>query len=167
MFEEVTLLKLVVAKSKGIVKLYIRSTHIIPARDKSLMEREIRDQMFKDTGFIVKILEDYVLPDTYTPTTLLNEYWESMLYELSENAKILENAFKKMRFEAVDDTTVKVILPDRAILKDREGKILEYLNLVVCERCKLEASFKFDPGTAFEYNSMGRIQDHKACGRAY
>ena len=144
MFEEVTLLKLVVAKSKGIVKLYIRSTHIIPARDKSLMEREIRDQMFKDTGFVVKILEDYVLPDTYTPTTLLNEYWESMLYELSENAKILENAFKKMRFEAVDDTTVKVILPDRAILKDREGKILEYLNLVVCERCKLEASFKFE-----------------------
>ncbi|MCQ2519846.1 MAG: PolC-type DNA polymerase III [Lachnospiraceae bacterium] len=144
MFEDVTLVKLIVAKEKGVVKIFIRSTHLISRKDKAQMEREIKEQMFKETPFSVKLMEEYDLPANYTPIMLLEEYRDSMLYELSERSKILESCFSKIEFEEIDAVTVKVLIPDREIFRGREGEIISYLVAVVQDRCKLESAFKVE-----------------------
>ena len=46
-FEGVTLVKLAGARKKGLVKLYISSDHIIQRKEKSEMERIIKNTFFK------------------------------------------------------------------------------------------------------------------------
>lgn len=141
MFEDVTLLKIIAAKGRGLIKVYIRSSHLISRKDIMLMEREIKEQKFSTIDLDVKIYEEYTLPELYTPASLIEEYLDSMFFELSEKSRILENALRKARFEAVDNSTVKIILPDLAIIRGREKELIEYLSLVVCDRCRLEALF--------------------------
>ncbi|MCR4961628.1 MAG: PolC-type DNA polymerase III [Lachnospiraceae bacterium] len=140
-FEDVVLLQLSISKNRDIVKLYILSNHLIPYRDKVAMEREIADQIFEGTECTVRIIEEYNLPDTYTASLLLTENWDSMMSELSDNARVVENCLKNAKIEELDPHSVKLTIPDSEIFKEREAEVLQYLKKVCCERCKMDASF--------------------------
>lgn len=141
MFEDVVLLRLVLSKNKDAIKLYIRSNHLISHRDKLLMEREIATQLFAEEGYSVQIIEEYELPSGYTTSGLLDEYWDSMVSEMAENSRVAENALKGAEIEEVDEHTVKIILPDTEIVRNRETEILTFLNKICNERCKVQSAF--------------------------
>jgi len=143
-FEGVTLVKLANARKKGLVKLYISSDHIIPRKDKAEMERIIKNTFFKNDDLNVKIIESYKLSGKLSVSSILTAYSESMLYELDELSKVLKNCISRARFEEVSDDTVKIVLPDRSIIRGREGEILDYLSHVLGERFNREAYFSVE-----------------------
>ncbi|MBP5151685.1 MAG: PolC-type DNA polymerase III [Lachnospiraceae bacterium] len=141
LFEDVTVSKISATNRKDLVKIYIRSTHLIPKRDIYAVEAEIKKQIFAGTVIEVHIIEEYHLSESYTPKTLIDEYLDSMYAELTECNRVMENALKKVEFKEVNATTLEVSLPDLEIIRAREHEILEYLSKVVNERCNLNASF--------------------------
>ena len=130
-FEGVTLVKLANARKKGLVKLYISSDHIIPRKDKAEMDRIIKNTFFKEDDLNVKIIENYKLSANLSICAILNSYSESMLYELDEISKVLKNCISRASFEEVSGDTVKIVLPDKSIIKGCEGEILDYLSHVL------------------------------------
>ncbi|MCQ2523307.1 MAG: PolC-type DNA polymerase III [Lachnospiraceae bacterium] len=141
MFDDVTVNRVVTTKRRDLIKVYIESNHIISKKDIYQVSGEIRKQLFPGTEVEIRILEQYHLSDKYSVKDLLDEYWESMFYELSENAKILENCFKKMKYEEISKERIKIMIPDREIYHNREREILQYLSKVCCERFGLRAEF--------------------------
>ena len=143
-FEGVTLVKLANARKKGLVKLYISSDHLIPRKDKAEMERIIKNTFFKEDDLNVKIIESYKLSANLSVCGILNAYFESMLYELDEISKVLKNCISRAVFEEVSGDTVKIVLPDKSIIRGREGEILDYLSHVLGERFNREAYFSIE-----------------------
>nr|MCR4727277.1 PolC-type DNA polymerase III [Lachnospiraceae bacterium] len=141
LFDDVLISKISATNRRDLVRIYIKSSHLIPKKDIYHVENEIKKQIFPDNAIEVHIIEEYCLSDTYTPQAFLDEYLESMYTELSENNRVLESTFKKLEFTEIDRNTLGVSLPDVAIFKQREKEILEYLNKVLNERCHLNASF--------------------------
>ncbi|MCR5117607.1 MAG: PolC-type DNA polymerase III, partial [Lachnospiraceae bacterium] len=142
LFEDVYILKMVSVTKKNLVKIFIKSNHIIPRKEKADMERIIKKDLFSGEDIDIKIVETYELPSVYTVTALLNEYKESMLYDLTENSPILKNCFIKIRFEEIDKNTVTVIVPEKSIFKERENEIVDYLKHITTDRFNMEAVFK-------------------------
>lgn len=142
LFEDVYILKMVSVTKKNLVKIFIKSNHIIPRKEKADMERIIKKDLFSGEDIDIKIVETYELPSVYTVTALLNEYKESMLYDLTENSPILKNCFIKIRFEEIDKNTVTVIVPEKSIFKERENEIVDYLRHITTDRFNMEAVFK-------------------------
>lgn len=141
MFEEVTVERLVATKRHDLLKIYITSNHIIPKKDIYAVSQAIREQMFKDTPMEIRILEEYHLPASYTPVSLMEEYRDSILFELSEVNKVLENTIKKATFNQLEDGRLEVVLSDAEVIRRRETEILEYLNKIINERFNLNSVF--------------------------
>ncbi len=140
-FEDVSVLRLAISKNRDCLKIYIKSNHLISHRDKAQMERAISEQLFKEEGYSVYLIEEYDLPGTYTTTSLLSEYWDSMMSELAENERVVENCLKSAKLEEIDEHTVKIIIADSEIFKEREAAVLSYLSKVCCDRCNLQSAF--------------------------
>ncbi len=141
--EDVIVTKVSTTKRQDVLKVYITSNHIIQKKDINQVADAIKRDMFNNVPILVKIVEEYHLPDSYTPITLLNEYMESFLLELSENNRILENTLRKAEFTENEEGVLNITLPDREIVKKREGEILECLNSVVCKRFGISGRFSF------------------------
>ena len=142
-FDDVTVTKVACTKRRDILKIYISSNHIIPKKDIYAVIKEIKKQQFPGVNIEIRIIEEYHLPESYTVKSLLDEYFESMLAELSEVNKVLQNTVKKAEINEISPDHVEIILPDTAIVRKRESEILEYFNKVVCERFGLSAVFSF------------------------
>lgn len=78
------------------VKIYIRFTRLIRRKDIKYVENEIKRQIRPFFGMNVIIMERYSLSSLHTPETIMNEYLESILYELEQKSmieySILKNA---------------------------------------------------------------------------
>ena len=142
-FEDVTVKKLSVTKRKDLLKVYIESNHLIPKQDIYAVSKEMEKKLFEGLNMEVRIIEEYSLPSNYTAKAVLDEYWESCLLELSQNAKALEVCLRPAEFEEGDNGLIVIKLPDRELYKERELEILQYMSKVLCERCKLNVSFSF------------------------
>lgn len=140
-FTDVEVVKISANKRRDVLKIYIKSSHIIPKKDIYNVIKEIKKQMFSGFVMDVYIIEEYKLSDTYTVKTLIDEYWDSLITELSEVNRVLENTLKKAEIKETENGQIEINLPDSEIIKQRQPEVLEYLQKVVCERFKMPAVF--------------------------
>ncbi|MBO4616748.1 MAG: PolC-type DNA polymerase III [Lachnospiraceae bacterium] len=137
MFDEVLVTKVSSNKRRDVLKIYISSNHIIPKKDIYSVIKEIRKQMFAGVNMEIYIIEDYHLPESYTVSSLIDEYKDSIFEELQEMSPILFNTVKKAEITEIDKNHIELSLPDSEIIKRRESEVLEYFRKVVCERFNL------------------------------
>ena len=82
-FQEVLVEKVVLSKAKAILKIYIKSNHIISVKKIRTMEYQLHKQLF--SCYSVNIYERYDLSEQYTPNKLMDMYKDSLLEELRQN----------------------------------------------------------------------------------
>ncbi len=140
-FDDVLVSKVSSNRQKDLLKIYIRSAHIIPKKEIYAVIKEIKKQLFDQTPVDIRIIEEYNLPENYSLKLIMDEYMDSIYHELSENNKVLESVVKKAKISEVDKNHVEISLPDTKIIKDRESEILSYLNKAICERFNISAVF--------------------------
>ena len=140
-FEDVFVTRIATNKRHDVVKVYIRSEHIIAKKHIYAASKAISEALFKDAPVEVVIIEGYHLPESYSVKDVLDEYMDSAVTELSTVNKILENTVKKAKIKEIDKNHVEVILPGNEIIKNREAEILGFFKDIICERFNMPGVF--------------------------
>ena len=74
----------------------------------------------------------------YTPKTLFDVYFDSILDEINSHSVLLYNLLRTSKWSFTDDTHVTVTLEETIIAKTRGNSVIEFLEKVFCERCGMD-----------------------------
>lgn len=102
LFEDVIVDRVVASNAKAILKIYIRSHHIINSKKIKTMEYQLHKQLFPSLS--VTLFERYDLSAQYTPKKLMEIYKKSLLDEVKERSVLEYNILKHGKIEYFDNT---------------------------------------------------------------
>lgn len=88
------------------VKIYVRFQRLIGRDIIADVENEIRRQIKPFFGMQVIIKEKFELSSLHTPETILDEYRDSILYELGKDSMIKQQIYKNAEITIEDDNNI-------------------------------------------------------------
>ncbi|MBR5420537.1 MAG: PolC-type DNA polymerase III [Lachnospiraceae bacterium] len=133
LFEDVTVDRLVLKKSEQTVKLCISYDRLIKRDHIRALERELQDKLFSDRGLKLKVLEDYHLTEQYSDEYLVENYFDSLLEELSERDRLIHTVLRNCIPRLEED---RLILPlaDDFVAHQKEKEIVKLCDHIFQDR---------------------------------
>ena len=138
LLEKVEVTKVSANHDKSHIRIYLHANRLIPKKIIWMLEREIKDQLFANKSIIIKIIESFQLSEQFSAQTLLPEYQESIMEELSEYSVLLGNLYRTAEFEFETPSKATLTIDDTIVAKTKGEELLRFLEKVVCERCGLD-----------------------------
>lgn len=141
-FQEVLVEKVVLSKAKAILKIYIKSNHIISVKKIRTMEYQLHKQLF--SCYSVNIYERYNLSEQYTPNKLMDMYKDSLLEELRQNNILGYNILNNSKIDCKDNQFFFNV-EDNFIYKNVCGEFSNYITDVFSNKfgCDINIKYKF------------------------
>ena len=144
------------------IRIYLRARRLIFKKNLWTIENEIQKQIFRDNNVEVSIIESFELSEQYTPSTLLDVYFDSMLKEL-ENYSVLEYNLLRTADMQFDKPNHMILTVDNTIIaKTRTDEIVEFLEKIICERCGMDliiqVEFREPQESKYRKNSVKQIE---------
>ena len=141
LYEQVMVEKITATKRKDLLRIYIRSAHLIEKEHIYSVEKEIKKQFFPRDPIIIKVYERFALSEQYTPAKLMELYRESILLELKSCEHMLYTMFRQADVSFPDEHTMELVLEDGVIAKSKEDELIGILDKVLNERCGFTVRF--------------------------
>ncbi len=126
------------------VKIYIRFTRLIGRDVLVKVENEIKRQIKPFFAMEVKILERFTLSSLHTPKTVLEEYNDSILYELQKQNMLKHQMFKEAAIAVDDDYNISMTVQDNFINRKMAGEVADMIKDMMAERFGFEVTFAVD-----------------------
>ncbi|WP_022763090.1 PolC-type DNA polymerase III [Butyrivibrio sp. AD3002] len=127
--------KISTTEKKDLVRIYLSSNRLIEKADVVKAEKEIKNQLFKETNLKVKIYERFFLSAQYTPQNLLEMYKDSILLEFKNYDPIEYTILKSADFSFPESDRVELILEESVIAEKKSEDIQRILEKILNERC--------------------------------
>lgn len=142
LFDDVEVQKITTNSKHDFLHIYIFSRHLIQKKHIWQMEQKIRDQLFKGQGISIRLEEQYVLSEQYTPSTLMMEYHDSIVQELKQHSVLASNMFEqaKMDFEGTDILYLE--MPDTIVSEGKKEHIVNLLHEIFEKRFHMKADIR-------------------------
>ncbi len=144
LFEKVQVERISAPKDRSILRIYLGSEHLIEKDKIWALEREIKNQLFPRAVTVVKIYERFHLSSLYTPEKLMEAYHKSIMQELRELSPMEYSLFKNAQISYPDGQTVKVVLEESVLAREKEEELVRILEKIFQERCGLKAQIEAD-----------------------
>lgn len=138
LLENADVTRISVNHARDFYKIYVKAKRLIFKKNIWKLEESIKKQIFKSKDITVKIIESYELSSQYTPKTLFDVYFDSILDEINSHSVLLYNLLRTSKWSFTDDTHVTVTLEETIIAKTRGKSVIEFLEKVFCERCGMD-----------------------------
>ena len=144
------------------IRIYLRAKRLIFKKNLWILEKEIQSQIFRDKNVDVSIIESFELSEQYTPETLFDIYFDSILKEL-ENYSVLEYNLLRTATIEFDKINHMILTVDNTIIaKTRTDEIVEFLEKIVCERCGMDliiqVEYREPKESKYRKNSVKQIE---------
>ena len=137
LFEKTYVERVSAPRDKSILRIYLSSGHLIEKDKIWALEREIKNRLFSGAETVVKIYERFQLSSLYTPEKLLQAYGKSIERELRELSPVECSLFQHAEISFPDGQTVKMVLEDSVLARDKEKELSQILEKILQERCGL------------------------------
>ena len=134
LFSDVEVKKITTNTRRDFLHVHTLSRHLIQKRQIRLMESRIKDQLFGNVPVDVSIREEYALSGQYTPEALMNEYRDSILFELKEKSVLASSMFAQADVRYEEGGIVCLELLDTIVSEGRKEEILNYLEHIFSQR---------------------------------
>lgn len=105
-FSEAVVTHICMNGQRTCVKIYVRFQRLIGRDIIADVENEIRRQIKPFFGMQVIIKEKFELSSLHTPETILDEYRDSILYELGKDSMIKQQIYKNAEIKIKDDNNI-------------------------------------------------------------
>ncbi len=109
--DDVDVVKITRNKARGIVRVYIESSHIIPKTVVFDTEKSIKNQYFSADDLTIRIEEKYSLSNQYNLNNLYDIYKEHLMEDIRNFNKFIYKLVKQGNIE-INDNTIYISLPD-------------------------------------------------------
>ena len=142
LFEKTQVERVSAPKDRSILRIYLGSEHLIEKEKIWALEREIKNQFFPRVETTVKIYEKFHLSSLYTPEKLMEIYHKSVLQELRELSPLEYSLFKNAEISYPDEKTVKMVLEESVLAREKEKELVRILEKIFGERCGLDVQIE-------------------------
>lgn len=139
LLREVEVTKVATASLTNSLNIYIKSNHLIFKKNIARLKKEIKKQViphFDVEEVIIK--EEYDLSVQYTPKNLLDEYTDSLIFQLEEESQLSGQCLKKAEIVFVTDDAIKITVEDNFVSRSKIDTIKELLIVTVKDICKVD-----------------------------
>ncbi len=107
------------------------------------LTRLIKEQLFKDSAFSIKLVEKYILSDAYTIEYITENYRENLLYEIGEMSEMAAALLKGKSWEVLNNQ-IHISLENSFVARRKMDEVKKYIQdaykdrfgmdvVVVCE----------------------------------
>ncbi len=166
LFMGVEVERIVSTSRKDILKIYLKSDHLISKQNIHAVEHEIKKQLFAMAKMQVKIIEHFILSSQYTAKNLMDAYGESIRMELKDYNHFDYNLFYHGTMEYPEDQVMVLTIEDTMIAKKRSEQLLHILEQIINERCGLQIdihiSYKQAAPSKARENAKFKVQEQVA-----
>ncbi len=122
-----TITHIVMNSQKSRVKIYVSFKRLIGRDVIAYVENEIGRQIRPFFGMEIKITEKFELSTLHTPKTILDEYRDSILFELQNKGMLLRNVFCEADLATDDNGNITLTFADNFVARQFADEICDYL----------------------------------------
>ena len=144
LFQDVEVKKITTNSNRDFLHVHIFSGHLIQKRQIWIMEEKIKEQLFARNKVSVGIREQYQLSEAYNTQTLMREYRESIVQELSRSSVLASSMFAQATFRFEEGNILIVELQDSIVSEGKKEVISKVLNEVYNHRFRIPTEIRFD-----------------------
>ena len=137
LFEKTQVERISAPKDKKMLRIYLYSEYLIEKDKIWALEKEIKNQLFPHAEIVVKIYERFRLSSLYTPQKLMEAYEKSILRELLDASPLEYSLFHHAAISYPDEHTVKIVMEESVVARDKEKELVRVLEKILQERCGL------------------------------
>lgn len=138
LFSRTEVERVTTTRNKDLLRIYLNSERLIQKSQIYEAEQAIKDQLFPRARMNIKIIEKFHLSEQYSPRTLMEVYYDSILTEFKNYSRVEYNLFSRAKWEFPEDRTLKLQVPDSIIAREKSEEILRILEKIFCERCGMD-----------------------------
>ena len=142
LFEQTQVERISAPKDRSILRIYLGSEHLIEKETIWALEGEIKRQLFPRADTVVKIYERFHLSALYTPEKLMEVYRNSVLQELRGLSPMEYSLFKNAQISYPDEKTLKIVLEESVLAREKEKELVRILEKILQERCGLSVQIE-------------------------
>ena len=151
--------------AKKLFRLFIKGDRLIRKERIFALEEELEKKAFSDMDLKVKVIEEYDLPENYTPEYVIENYYDSILLELLRYDRIIHTVMKDVKPE-IKDGILLLALPDIFTAHEKEIRIKEIFEKIFNERLHMDVrvhtSFKTAEDSVFSREKKKRVENEVA-----
>lgn len=140
---DTTVSKVCASNSRRLLKIHVESTHLIPRMVIRQVEDEIKRQLFGNAEAEIEIREKFILSKQYTPQTLFNIYYDSILLDLSVSSELEASLFHKAGKNFLSEKQLQLQFQDNFIIESKMTQVREYLVRMFRERFDMDFEMLF------------------------
>lgn len=160
--DEAVVTRVTCSQDRTLLRVYLSCDRWIHKKYIFQLEEEIRRQFFGQTSVKVKVIERFLLSEQYTPENFMEVYKPSMLAELKACSQLEHNLFQCAQVEFPQAHSLRLLIPDSMLAREREGVLVEYMEKVFCERCgmdlKVESAFVAHEESKYRKNAEKKLE---------
>ena len=139
LFEETEVARIAVNRERSKYAISVESGHLIHRRAVDAMQETLADRISQGSEVTVYIREQYHLSDQYTLPRLMEEYGDSIAWELWQISPVSGSIFRDARLSFPSEHVLELSLEDSCLTRSRGERIRSYIEQILRERCGLEA----------------------------
>ena len=134
LFADVKVRKITTNATRDFLHVYIFSRHVIQKKVIWQMEQKIKEQLFATVMVNIRLEEQYVLSEQYTPEELMSEYRDSIMLELKQYSVLAASMFEHARITFEEKNICCLELIDTIVSEGKREYIVELLNDIFHKR---------------------------------
>ncbi len=134
LLRDVTVERVTINQKKNLLHVYLRSPNWIKKQTIYETEDAIAEQIFDNAGMQVRIVERFVLSQSYTPGNFYEVYRSSMLLELKTRSPLLYQMLVHAELRFTDEGRIEAEVPGSVITERKSAAFASYLDRVFRER---------------------------------
>ena len=152
LFSNVSVKMILRSKDRKSFHIYTESRMIIQKEDILRVERELRKQVFANTGITPRLHESFLLEEDFTVESVLDTYRDSIAIELREEYPILNQIYKNSTLTC-EGNVLTLTVPEEMIFGKEAEKMVKDLTEYIYNVFNMR--FKLDARVQHEYKSSG------------
>ena len=143
-FKEAVVYHISMNSQRTCVKIYIRFNRLIGRDVLSKIEAEMKRQIKPFFAMEVHIIERFELSSLHTPKTIIDEYKDSMLFELKNVNMMLHQLLKEAEVNFLDDNKLEFCLKDNFVSREYSKDLKPAIENMLLDRFGMEIDMKFN-----------------------
>lgn len=142
LFEDVEVVKITTNSKRDFLRIHMCSRHLIQKKHIWQMEQKIKEQLFGTTKITIKIEEQYSLSEQYTVKSLMTEYRDSIIQELTHQSVLAANMFEQAKMTFEDKDIMYLEMVDSIVSEGKKEYIVDLLHDIYDNRFHIKADIR-------------------------
>jgi DNA polymerase-3 subunit alpha (Gram-positive type) len=136
--EDTEVVRVTKTSTNSLARVYLSSTRLIGKQVIYKAEDALKKQIFKMKNMDVRIVDRYKLSAQYTPTMIMETYYDSILFELEKYWTLEYNLLKTSSWEFTGEHSLELALEDGFLARTYGEKLADYFKQIFLNRFSVD-----------------------------